>query len=1193
MTRWTIEQEQAIYDRNSNLLVAAAAGSGKTAVLIERIAQLVIQDQQDLSRFLIVTFTNAAAAEMRERLMITLLEAMEQNPEKEDQLRKQLYALNHASISTIHSFCLEVVRQYFYMVDIDPNFRIADEIEARMLRQETLEEVLEQAYMKEDPHFIGAVERFASGATDVEIAEMALRLYLFAQSQPDPEKWLASVAASYHITAEEFRHSQWVQSLRADAMMQLQGTIELIKQAMAFARLPDGPYEYLETLEHDITQLEVLQRILEQDFFAFCSTLQGFSFARLKTIREPANEELKEYARELRDQGKDIIYSLRKQIGSWEADRCYQQLRSMAPYLGALIDLCQQFSQAYQEKKREQGMLDFNDLEHYALYILADEDVAAAFRQQFHFIFVDEYQDSNLVQETILNSISRDNNRFMVGDVKQSIYRFRQADPGLFLEKYSSFQGDENALDRRIDLNRNFRSRPEILAGVNYIFRHIMSRELGELDYDEAAFLYPGLEAQEVDYEGMELVLLHTENQADEDGFAEETAASLEEYTNVQLEALYVAQRIKALLGTRIYDSKRGEFRTVEYRDMVVLMRATRNQAPYYVEEFMAQGIPVFADTGSGYFETAELSVFINLLHLIDNRRQDVPLLSVMRSTLYAFTEEELLEIRLYQANKPFYKAAAAYAEDKEDLIAEKIQQLNGDLDRWQEKATYLSMEEFIWLVMQDTGYDIFVSAMPGGEQRQANMRILLDKARQFEQSSMKGLFHFLRYVEQVQARQEDVGMARVLGENDNVVRIMSIHKSKGLEFPIVFAVGMGRAFNRTDLNAPLLMHKKLGLGSYYYDLASRAKTPTLPRLAIRQKNKMEALAEEMRILYVACTRAREQLILLGSSSRLSSALKRWSKPVDPYILTQAGSYLDWIIPVLLRHEDGQPLRDLFYQGMQTDHYPADGSRWEIKIIAAEQLLKNQQEQLQAVKLEQQHLLSFQQEEPGPDHEQITRALDWSYPWQELTHWPAKLSVTELNQLQQQGQMEQSLLPEINKKPAFLQSTHGLSSMELGSALHLVMQHVDFSLASREELQTLLASMVARELLSEEVAQNLDLGKVMAFLNSPLCNRIRKAKRVFREQPFNLLLNVNELQEEVLDESSILVQGMIDLYFEEEDGLVLVDYKSDRVKQSGILLERYAGQLELYGRALQEITGQMVKEAYLYSFALQEAIPLW
>lgn len=1192
MTRWTIEQEQAIYDRNSNLLVAAAAGSGKTAVLIERIAQLVIQDQQDLSRFLIVTFTNAAAAEMRERLMIALLEGMDKYPEKEDELRQQLYALHHASISTIHSFCLDVVRQYFYMVDIDPNFRIADEIEARMLRQEILEEVLEQAYMERDQYFIGAVERFASGVTDVEIAEMILRLYLFAQSQPEPEQWLARIAAGYQITAEEFENSMWVQSLRADAMMQLQGSIELIKQAMSFARLPDGPCEYLETMEQDIEQLKELQQILEQDFFSFCSALQGFSFARLKAIREAANDELKEYARDLRDQGKDIVYSLRRQIGSWDLDSCYQQLRSMAPYLMALTDLCQQFSRAYQEKKRELGILDFNDLEHFALHILADDDVAEAFRQQFDYIFVDEYQDSNLVQETLLSSISRDNNRFMVGDVKQSIYRFRQADPGLFLEKYNSFKVDENALNRRIDLNRNFRSRPEILAGVNFLFRHIMSQELGELDYDETTFLYPGLEAPEVDYEGMELVLLHTENQAGDDGDEEETVSNIEEYTNVQLEALYVAQRIKELLGTRIYDSKRGELRPVEYRDIVVLMRSTRSQASFYVEEFMAQGIPVFADTGSGYFETVELSVFINLLHLVDNRYQDVPLLSVMRSTLYAFTEEELLEIRLHSPQKPFYEAVAIYAKDKKDSIAEKISQLITDLDRWQEKAAYLSMEEFIWLVMQDTGYDIFVSAMPGGEQRQANMRILLDKARQFEQSSMKGLFHFLRYVEQIQARQEDVEMARVLGENDNVVRIMSIHKSKGLEFPIVFAVGMGRSFNRTDLNAPLLMHKKLGLGSYYYDLESRAKTPTLPRLAIRQRNKMEALAEEMRILYVVCTRAREQLILLGSSSRLSSALKRWNKPVDPYILTQAGSYLDWIIPVLLHHEDGQPLRDLFYQGMQTDLYPGTGSRWEIKIIAAEQLLKIQEEQLQAAKLEQQHLLSFQLEEPGPDHEQITQALGWSYPWKEITHLPAKLSVTELNILQQ-GEPEQSLLPEMNKKPAFLQSARGLSSVELGSALHLVMQHIDFTINKTEELEAFLASMVAKELLSEEAAWSLDRDKIMAFMNSPLCSRIRRAKRVLREQPFNLLLNVNELQENIIDESLVLVQGMIDLFFEEEDGLVLVDYKSDRVKHAGALAKWYAGQLRLYGRALQEITGQVVKEAYLYSFTLQEAIQLW
>lgn len=1193
MNKWTYEQEQAIYSRNSNLLVSAAAGSGKTAVLVERIVQLLVQDQRDIHHFLVVTYTRAAAAEMKERILNSLIQAMELYPEYEGYLRRQIYALNSASISTIHAFCLEVVREYFYLVDVDPHFRMADEIEARLLRQEALETVLEDAYMEQDEGFIGFVERLANGATDSGMSDIVLRMYSFIQSQPEPMQWLQTMVEAYQMTEEEFLDSLWVKSMQADIMVQLKGAEELLKQARLCAQAPEGPAEYLSGLEQDLALLEELQTTLQESFFDFCSALAGLEFARLKPIRNPANLELKNYCKDLRDQAKDTLDSLNKQLGWCQASTAYGQLQSMAPYLAGLARLCRQFDDKYAEKKRERGILDFSDLEHYALEILAHDDIAGAYRQYFDYIFVDEYQDSNLVQETIINCICRHDNLFMVGDVKQSIYRFRQADPGLFMDKFQRFQCQEDALDRRIDLNRNFRSRSELLAGVNYIFQHIMSPSLGEMEYDASAFLYPGRVMPGEDETEIDLILLENDaGQAEADEESEEDKFAVEDLTNTRLEALYIAQEIKDLLGTSIYDSKREEYRPVEYRDIVVLMRATRSQASIFTEEFLACGIPAFADANSGYFETVELSVFINLLHLIDNRRQDIPLLSVMRSSICLFSEEELLDIRLHDPEKAFYEAAEAYALNENDAIAEKIRGLTENLDRWQEQSTYLPMEEFIWTVVQDTGYDIYVSAMPGGEQRQANMRILLEKARKFEQSTMKGLFSFLRYIEQIQARQEDVEMARILGENDNVVRIMSIHKSKGLEFPIVFVAGMGRQFNRIDLNAPLLMHKELGLGSYDYDLENRVKSPTLPRIVIRQKNRMEHLAEEMRILYVACTRARERLFLVGSTRDMSSALKKWSKPVHPFILAQARSYLDWVVPVVMRHPDGAPLREAFYEDMELDLFAPEDSKWRVSVLNTDELRHKQEDLAEAVNIKKQQLQSFCLDEYDPRHDEIMASLNWNYPGEGATHLPAKISVTELTLLQEQGILD--LLPEMQRGPAFLQADHGIRAAELGSAVHLLMQHVDFGIQDEEELRSFIQVMVERELLSEQSAESIHLKPILAFLQTPLCNRIRQAKQLYREQAFNLLLDAAELNQTETG-VQLLVQGIIDLYFEEDDGLVLVDYKTDRVKGSdpSPIIKRYTGQVELYKRALEEITGKTVKEAYLYLFDLQKAVQLW
>ncbi len=1204
MRKWTEEQRHAIDDRKNNLLVSAAAGSGKTAVLVERIIQLVLRDQVSIEEMLIVTFTQAAAGEMRERISLALLHELESNEADGEYLRSQINLLNRASISTLHAFCMDVLRRYFHVVDISPNFRVGDATETTLLKTEVLEELMENEYEKGSPDFLKLVEMYGGGRDDSPLQDLIARTYEFIQSQPDPLGWLEARTGDFRVEPGALDGSPWLRNITRHLQIELAGVAELLQEALDKTMLPGGPAAYQAALQSDLDTVAALQAALREGLPCFYERLQQVKHSVLARAGKDIDPQLQEEVKDLRDQGKKVIKEMQTKLWFQSPEEFCRDLNELQPSLACLYQLVQAFSERYQEQKADQGIVDFNDLEHYALAILSDPEIAGEYQRHFAYIFVDEYQDSNLVQETILNLIKRPDNLFLVGDVKQSIYRFRLADPSLFLEKYTTFADGSGGAKRRIDLRRNFRSRPEIIAGVNDLFSRIMSADCGEIDYDENACLGAGVELpadldEEMTAPALELILIEKDGQV---SLAEEAKdeAEEEDIGEVELEARIAARRIKELNGRIFYDSQRGCCRPLEYRDMVVLMRATRQPADVFYETFMAEGIPVYADVERGFFQTLEINIFMNLLRLIDNKRQDIPLVSVMRSPIGRFTLDELISVRVSSPAATYCEALEQYMETHDDLLQAKLTEFIGRLNFWKEEARFMNMDEFIWHLLVNTGFYYYVAAMPGGLQRQANLRILLERAGQYQSTSLKGLFNFIKFVDKLKAGSNDMGMAKILSENENVVRIMSIHKSKGLEFPVVIVAGLGRGFNSSDTRTSVLFHKDLGLGPRYVNPELRITRDTIARLALKHRIKLESLAEEMRILYVACTRPREKLILLGSIRDLPGRIKKWSQSISPFQLTRGRCFLDWIGPVVLRHPDGAILRELDPARSVKPEDSEFDCRWRVEIIDRSGNNLHTPMGQQAMGLEE-TLRKDIVEDGGQDREMIWNRLNWQYPYGKAVMIPSKLSVSQVKDLQAAGleSLQQAGLA-MTAEPRFMRTAEaGSTAPELGGAakgtvMHFALQHLDFNhVRDKVEIDAQIRSMVSRELLREEEADAVDRSKILKFFRSPLGQRVLKADRVYREVPFNLLYRAESIYKDWVDSGEeLLLQGVIDLYFQEGDDLVLVDYKTDRVTPAnrGGLIDKYSVQIRLYQNALERILGQKVKTSCLYLFDSGETV---
>lgn len=1225
-TKWTEEQLKAIETRRCNLLIAAAAGSGKTAVLVERIIRIITneEDPVDIDRLLVVTFTSAAASEMRERIASAITKALEKSPNSKN-LQKQLTLLSRANITTMHSFCLDVIKNNFHIIDLDPAFRILDETEGMLLRSEVLEELFEDKYENDDKEFLDLVEAYSDSKSDDKLKDIVLDLYKFSMSGPWPQRWLRDKSEEFNInTIEELDKSSWMKVFIENLVIELQGLISMEEKALELCEETSGLEPYIDTFRDDITMLRMIYEHLGAGVEEIYNRLSSASFSKLKTVRKNnvSNENVQGRVKSIRDDVKKKINKLRDEIFSMTPDEMLHSVKASYTYMKALSSLVIEFQDRFSNAKKEKGALDFNDLEHLCLKILTSEDsgVADNFKEYFDEVLVDEYQDSNAVQEAIIDLVSRkysnDPNVFMVGDVKQSIYRFRQAKPELFLEKYNTYSKKQGK-NIKIQLYKNFRSRDEVIKGVNYIFKEIMSRVVGELEYTDEEALNLGASYSKTEDDNyvvggkIELNILDKSTEVEEEVLIEE-----EDLGTINLEARIVANRIKELLSNKdgkvfkVLDKGTGEYRPVTYKDIVILLRATKNWSEVFLDELGAEGIPVYADTESGYFESIEIRTIMSLLKVIDNPMQDIPLIALLRSPIMSFSAEDLTNIRLVDKDKYFYENIISISKEEFDCEKELIEKCNIFLERlsvWRKKSIYTPIDEFIWYLYTDTAYYGYVGAMPNGVLRQANLRILFQRAKQYEQTSFKGLFNFINFINKLRKSSGDMGSAKVLGENEDVVRIMSIHKSKGLEFPVVFVCGSGKQFNLMDLNNNILYHEELGFGPELVDLDKRVSYPTLPKEAIKQRIRLETLSEEVRILYVAFTRAKEKLIITGAVNGLEKWITKCCNAaaldkdiILPSEVLKGKSYLDWIGMAICKHKDGEILRELV--GSNDIRIKDDLSTWSVKTWTKSDLVVDKKDS-DVDEINEDNLL-INSDCSSVDKE-IERRLDFRYKFRESTLIKSNFSVSELKKknFEQVPVIDtENLFKEdiCNIKPKFLQEERGLTAAEKGTAIHFVMQKIDLSRVNTiEEIKIQLKDFVDMELLSKEEYKVINPYKVKKFFISKLGERMLSAYNrgdiVYRELPFYTEIDVHRINPDLPKEvegDKVRLQGVIDSFFYEDNEVILLDYKTDYVEQSNEeeLINKYRIQIQYYKEALEKITKTKIKECYLYSFYLEKEI---
>lgn len=1440
--KWTEEQKKVIDLRNRNILVSAAAGSGKTAVLVERIISMISEGEHpiDIDRLLIVTFTNKAAAEMRERIGKAIDKKIKEMPEN-PHLQKQMTLIHSAQITTIHSFCLNVIRNHFNLIDLDPSFRIADEVELTLLKSDVLGELLENYYEEGGEEFLDFIESFSAGKSDDEIEDLVLKLYHFSMSYPWPEEWLEEKKSTFDVSSvEDMKESDWMKALLHNINSVVMDMMERCDEALSICNDTDGPGAYRAALQSDMELLEALSKI--KDYEQYGTALSNFNFARLSGKKEEGvREEKKSQVKAIRDDIKKVINDLKKNYFFQSPEEMLADLQAMKQQVEVLINLTKDFAAAFADKKADKNLVDFNDLEHFALNILVHKEnglekpspAADELSEYYEEILIDEYQDSNFVQEKILNSISKERigrpNLFMVGDVKQSIYKFRLARPELFMEKYMEYstedkipctdmqgfqlendtkdsgkseilnespnvtdvKGYANLIDgqdntqlidnpyQRIDLHKNFRSREVVLNSINFLFEQIMTKKLGNIEYDDKAALYPGADFGREEKgisKDTELMLVNIgPNEEAMDGEADsiihsdagEISEEEEEYTAKEIEAKAIARRIKELTnpesGLIIKDG--NTFRRAQYRDIVILLRTMSNWSEVFADTLGAENIPAHTDTGSGYFSTIEIRTILNLLKIIDNPRQDIPFTSVLRSPIVGLSSNELAEIRIPQRRKSMYEAVVEYVNehtaigdensdgqsntveadnvkiekeesyyinknvvkeskvehigsskvieksnlgesqlideklgdkrkgdketdsqekdgdylrksnlsndkninndlvesdltdsiddvkvnsgqsygnyadnqtvnipynrnldsdvnqmdgnyDKEMILADKLRTFLHQLDQYRDMVCFLSIHQLILKVLDDTGYYHFAAAMPGGEKRKANIDMLVQKAVQFENTSYSGLFHFVRYIEKLHKYDIDFGEASIAGENDNTVKIMSIHKSKGLEFPIVFVAGTGKVFNNQDSRGKLLIHPDLGLGPDYVDHKLRIKAPTLVKKVIQKELVLENLGEELRVLYVALTRAKEKLIITGGVKKLEDKLKKWSsickqkeKQLLFYQLSTAANYLDWIVPAAMRHKGFEDILKK-YEAYPDKSNPLYNGNIQIKvrIISYEELAREELGEQIFKRANKDQLLHWNNNIVYNENvrKEIQSLMEYQYPYEAETNIHTKLTVSELKRL---GQMEAEELGAPLKGtekamdevpvPNFIKQSEKLTKANIGTLYHSVLEHMNLlETHALEDVESCLLKLVLTGKISEMEMELLDKEKLCTFVQSKVADRMRNAikeGKLYKERQFVMGMEANEINKSFHSEELILVQGVIDVYFKEENQWILLDYKTDDVdKRYGedILRKRYQVQMDYYQKALEQLTGIRVGERIIYSFALGKEILL-
>lgn len=1270
--KFTPEQQRVIELHNSNILVSAAAGSGKTAVLVERIIRMICDGEHpaDIDRLLIVTFTNAAAAEMRERIAAGIAARLEADPGNEH-IQKQSALLHNAQITTIDSFSLFLIRNHFNEIGLDPDFRVADEGEIKLLQQEVLAQLLEDAYagqfVPEAPEqFHACVEYFCPGGRESVLEQHILNLSRYAGSFPWPEEWLEERKNDYAAgDMEALVHSDYGQYLTERVNRTVEGCLEKLREVKRLCELPDGPYMYGELTEAEIEQLERLTSC--KDLEEQAAKIPAVTFARLPSKKDDSVDPAKrELAKAIRNSVKDTLSDLSESYFKTPLELAVEQGKACREPLRILLDLVLEFDRRLLAAKQERHLIDFSDMEHYALQILlkrekveesdgtgtdrtetkyriVPSDVAMEYRQYFQEILIDEYQDSNLVQEYLLSAISGEEegryNRFMVGDVKQSIYKFRLARPELFLEKYDTYQETGDLC--RIDLAKNFRSRIQVVDAVNGVFSRIMSREIGGIAYDDKAALYPGAvyPAQEDPAYGSELLLIRKpeKGEREESGIGEqhaEGAGVLVDYDNVrQLEALAIATRIKQLKGSlQVMEKSTGELRPVRYSDMVILLRTTSGWDEEFKKILEQQGIPVYITSKTGYFGALEVQELLQFLRVLDNPRQDIPLFGVMQSVFGGFTQEEIAQIRsggeghsrkrmtLYEALKEVAQSGRTVEEGEEISAgesageeAELSQKADTFLQRighYRDLTPFTSIRDLLQRILDDYDYLNYVTALPAGSKRRANVEMLLTKASAFEKTSYFGLFHFIRYMEQLEKYDVDYGEADTLDENADVVRIMSIHKSKGLEFPVVFVSGLSKRFNMQDANQSLIVDMDLGVAVDYVDSVRRIKNKTLRRAVLSAKMKEDNLAEELRVLYVALTRAREKLIL---TAVLDKADEKWelAQMTGQERLTyldfcEAGSYMDFLLPIL-------PQTGIAVKTLRTEDLAVEELREQLR-------MGDRREQLRLIACGETPLTG-DPEENERKLMHLRERFAYQYPHPGLQKLYTKTTVSELK-IAAMAEKDEAAFHTFEEKevvpyiPGFRREQEKVSGAVRGNAFHRTMELLDFTYLFTESglftgcpnnyeeyrrgldknrLQNRLEEFLQRETISlrltEEYAKAVSLPKILNFLEQELAYRMWRAQEqglLYREQPFVLGIDAKRLDPDLPEGEKVLIQGIIDVFFIEDGEIVLLDYKTDVIDSLEALWNRYNVQIQYYEEALTKLMQMPVKERILYSFYLEK-----
>lgn len=1270
--KFTPEQQRVIELHNSNILVSAAAGSGKTAVLVERIIRMICDGEHpaDIDRLLIVTFTNAAAAEMRERIAAGITARLETDPGNEH-IQKQSALLHNAQITTIDSFSLFLIRNHFNEIGLDPDFRVADEGEIKLLQQEVLAQLLEDAYagqfVPEAPEqFHACVEYFCPGGRESVLEQHILNLSRYAGSFPWSAEWLEERKNDYAAgDMEALVHSDYGQYLTERVNRTVEGCLEKLREVKRLCELPDGPYMYGELTEAEIEQLERLtscKDLEEQE-----AKVPTVTFGRLPSKKDDSVDPAKrELAKAIRNSVKDTLSDLSESYFKTPLELAVEQGKACREPLRILLDLVLEFDRRLLAAKQERHLIDFSDMEHYALQILlkrekvgesggtgtdrtetkyriVPSDVAMEYRQYFQEILIDEYQDSNLVQEYLLSAISGEAeghyNRFMVGDVKQSIYKFRLARPELFLEKYDTYQETGDLC--RIDLAKNFRSRIQVVDAVNDVFSRIMSREIGGIAYDDKAALYPGAvyPAQEDPAYGSELLLIRKpeKGEREESGIGEqhaEGAGVLVDYDNVrQLEALAIAARIKQLKGSlQVMEKSAGELRPVRYSDMVILLRTNSGWDEEFKKILEQQGIPVYITSKTGYFGALEVQELLQFLRVLDNPRQDIPLFGVMQSVFGGFTQEEIAQIRsggeghsrkrmtLYEALKEVAQSGRTVEEGEEISAgesageeAELSQKADTFLQRighYRDLTPFTSIRDLLQRILDDYDYLNYVTALPAGSKRRANVEMLLTKASAFEKTSYFGLFHFIRYMEQLEKYDVDYGEADTLDENADVVRIMSIHKSKGLEFPVVFVSGLSKRFNMQDANQSLIVDMDLGVAVDYVDSVRRIKNKTLRRTVLSAKMKEDNLAEELRVLYVALTRAREKLIL---TAVLDKADEKWelAQMTGQERLTyldfcEAGSYMDFLLPIL-------PQTGIAVKTLRTEDLAVEELREQLR-------MGDRREQLRLIACGE-TTLTGDPEENERKLMYLRERFAYQYPHPGLQKLYTKTTVSELK-IAAMAEKDEAAFHTFEEKevvpyiPGFRREQEKVSGAVRGNAFHRTMELLDFTYLFTESglftgcpnnyeeyrrgldknrLQNRLEEFLQRETVSlrltEEYAKAVSLPKILNFLEQELAYRMWRAQEqglLYREQPFVLGIDAKRLDPDLPEGEKVLIQGIIDVFFIEDGEIVLLDYKTDVIDSMEALWNRYNVQIQYYEEALTKLMQMPVKERILYSFYLEK-----